>query len=255
MSSEFVKKMLQLNSSNYVVAYLDVLGATRYMEDDSEQFLNNLNAIYEKALDDVMFTNVITKRNIDIKIFSDNILIAVKTSQDDINRKEKIERIVQFAGNIYRNALGYGYLIRGGITEGKFCKNNIFVFGKALVEAVKLEENIAIYPRIIIQDKLISSIIPQCVIRDNDGEWYLNTFFINGFGCYEKDRTNILRLLQKNSNNRKVRQKLNWLVGYFNRFYCSQTCNDEPEYEPISLIDINKTPEEGNNLYNGVSNG
>lgn len=135
MSSEFVKKMLQLKSSNYIVAYLHVLGATKYMEDDSEQ------------------------------------------------------------------------------------------------------------------------IIPQYVIQDNDGEWYLNSFFINGFGCYEKYKTSILNLLQENSNNRKTKQKLNWLVSYFNHFYCSQTCDDEPQHEPISLLDINKTTEEENNLCNEVSNG
>ncbi len=250
---DFAKRLARLNSYNYVVAYLDVLGATKYMEDDSEQFLNNLNAIYEKALDDVMFTNVVSRKKIDIKIFSDNILIAVKTSQHDTGRAEKIKKIFELAGNIYCNALDYGYLMRGGITEGKFYKNNTFVFGKALVEAVKLEEKIAIYPRIVVQEELIH-LIPQYIMRDNDGEWYLNSFFINGFGSYEKYKTNILELLQINSNNRKAKQKLNWLVNYFNHFYCSQTCNDEPEHEPISLLDINKTPEEESNLCNEVSN-
>lgn len=239
---DFAKRLARLNSSNYIVAYLDVLGATRYMEADSEQFLNNLNAIYEKALDDVAFTNVVTKKKIDIKIFSDNILIVVETSKNDVNRVEKIKRIVELAGNIYCNALDYGYLIRGGITEGKFFKNNLFVFGKALVEAVKLEENIAIYPRIIVQEELIH-LIPQYIMLDNDGEWYVNSFFMNGFGRYNKYKDNIEDLLQKYCNDRKAKQKLKWLVSYFNHFYCSQTCNDKPEYEPISLLDINKTPE------------
>ena len=250
---EFARRLLQLNSSNYIVAYLDVLGATRYMEADSEQFLNNLNAIYEKALDDVAFTNVVTKKKIDIKIFSDNILIVVETSKNDVNRVEKIKRIVELAGNIYCNALDYGYLIRGGITEGKFFKNNLFVFGKALVEAVKLEENIAIYPRIIVQEELIH-LIPQYIMLDNDGEWYVNSFFMNGFGRYAKYKDNIEDLLQKYRNDRKAKQKLKWLVSYFNHFYCSQTCNDEPEYEPISLLDINNAPEEESNLCNEVSN-
>lgn len=251
---DFARRLLQLNSSNYVVAYLDVLGATRYMEADSEQFLNNLNAIYEKALDDIAFTNVVTKKNIDIKIFSDNILIAVRTSQNDINRAAKIEKIVELVGNIYCNALDYGYLIRGGITAGKFYKNNIFVFGKALVEAVKLEEKIAIYPRVVVQEELIHS-IPQYIMLDNDGEWYLNSFFINGFGCYAKYKTKIQGLLKEYYNDRKAKQKLMWLVSYFNRFYCSQTCNDEPEHEPISLLDITQTPKGKDNLRKEVCNG
>ena len=58
----FAKQLMRLNSSNYIIAYLDILGASRFMAEDSESFLNNLNVIYEEAIRDVVFTNVITKK-------------------------------------------------------------------------------------------------------------------------------------------------------------------------------------------------
>ena len=42
----FAKQLMKLNSSNYIIAYLDILGASRFMAEDSESFLNNLNVIY-----------------------------------------------------------------------------------------------------------------------------------------------------------------------------------------------------------------
>ena len=42
----FAKQLMRLNSSNYIIAYLDILGASRFMAEDSESFLNNLNVIY-----------------------------------------------------------------------------------------------------------------------------------------------------------------------------------------------------------------
>lgn len=215
------KEQKKLKPSNYVIAYLDILGATEYMKNDSEQFLKDLKNIYETANMDITFANVVHKKDIFIKIFSDNILIAVKTSKHDINRTNKITTVANLVGNIYDNALEYGYLIRGGITEGKFYRDKLFVYGKALVDAVKIEEKIAIYPRIIVQDDLISE-IPQFVILDNDGKYYLHSFIINGLGKHIEFRNNILIQLKKFYDKESIRQKIMWLVSYFNSFYGKQ---------------------------------
>ncbi len=236
--TSFTKEPNKLIPSNYFVAYLDILGASKYMQDNSEQFLNDLNAIYENAMNDVIFTNILSKKDIAIKIFSDNILIAVKTTKHDINRQAKLEKIVNLIGNIYCNALRLGYLVRGSITEGKFYRNKKFVYGKALVEAVKLEEKIAIYPRVIIQDSLVS-LIPQYIAQDSDRKYYLNCFIFTKTFDNTTFKLRILNQLTKCSNNEEITQKIMWLVTYFNNFQQSPYSNNVEQLE-ISQQELNE---------------
>lgn len=146
------RRLAEIRTSNYCVAYLDVLGAEEFMENEqNDKFLNDLNSIYTDAVHDVKFTNLVTEKDVHVKIFSDNILLAIKVDKKDNLRQNKIETIINLTGNIYNNALYHGYLMRGAITEGPFYKDDdsIFVYGKALIDAVKMEEKFAIYPRII----------------------------------------------------------------------------------------------------------
>ena len=234
----FTKEPNKLIPSNYFVAYLDILGASKYMQDNSEQFLNDLNAIYENAMNDVIFTNVLSKKDIAIKIFSDNILIAVKTTKQDTDRQSKLVKIINLVGNLYCNALRLGYLVRGSITEGKFYRNKTFVYGKALVEAVKLEEKIAIYPRVIIQDNLVS-LIPQYIAQDSDRKYYLNCFIFTKTFDNTIFKLRILNQLTKCSNNEEAMQKIMWLATYFNNFQQSPYSNNVEQLE-ISQQELNE---------------
>lgn len=236
--TSFTKEPNKLIPSNYFVAYLDILGASKYMQDNSEQFLNDLNAIYENAMNDVIFTNVLSKKDIAIKIFSDNILIAVKTTKQDTDRQSKLVKIINLVGNLYCNALRLGYLVRGSITEGKFYRNKTFVYGKALVEAVKLEEKIAIYPRVIIQDNLVS-LIPQYIAQDSDRKYYLNCFIFTKTFDNTTFKLRILNQLTKCSNNEEITQKIMWLVTYFNNFQQSPYSNNVEQLE-ISQQELNE---------------
>ena len=236
--TSFTKEPSKLIPSNYFVAYLDILGASKYMQDNSEQFLNDLNVIYENAMNDVIFTNVLSKKDIAIKIFSDNILIAVKTTKQDTDRQSKLVKIINLVGNLYCNALRLGYLVRGSITEGKFYRNKTFVYGKALVEAVKLEEKIAIYPRVIIQDNLVS-LIPQYIAQDSDRKYYLNCFIFTKTFDNTTFKLRILNQLTKCSNNEEITQKIMWLVTYFNNFQQSPYSNNVEQLE-ISQQELNE---------------
>lgn len=213
------RNLPKLNTSKYCIAYLDFLGATESMKKNDNKFLNHIYSVYFNALNDVAFTNVVTQKDIGIKIFSDNILLSVKIGEDDSNRVAKIEKIINFAGNIYNDALKHGYLIRGGITEGEFYKDdsNIFVYGKALIEAINLEEKIAIYPRIVVQNSIKES-NPQYFHQDKDGVWYLDSFIFSRVFDHGSYKHNLLKMLKNFSNDEKVRQKIMWAISYFNSY-------------------------------------
>ena len=214
------RKLAQIHTSNYCVAYLDVLGAENFMKGSSaDKFLNDLNSIYFDAIHDISFTNYVTQKDIQVKIFSDNILLAIKISENDDLRHEKIEKIINLTGNIFNNALYHGYLLRGAITEGPFYKdeNNIFVYGRALIDAVEMEEKLAIYPRVIVQ-KSIQETLPQYFQECADGCYVLNNFLFTGLIMPDVYKHNLIQMY-KNAKDEKVKQKIMWIISYFNSYY------------------------------------
>ena len=71
------RELPKLKSSNHFVAYIDILGARKLMEQQNDKFLNDLNSIYFDTLNEVILTNVVSNKDIYLKIFSDNILILI----------------------------------------------------------------------------------------------------------------------------------------------------------------------------------
>ena len=130
-------------TSQHCIAYLDMLGGKNVIcNDPQSEHLNKINMIFYDALEESkMFAS-----DVFVKIFSDNILLAMPTDND--NRKQNIEKIIGLVNNIISEMADYGYLMRGAITEGDFFGNNIIAYGNGLVEAVLLEEEYAIYPRV-----------------------------------------------------------------------------------------------------------
>lgn len=220
------RNLPKIHTSNYCVAYLDVLGAKNYMKGDlADKFLNDLNSIYFDAINDISFTNYVTQKDILVKIFSDNILLGIQINENDDLRKDKIEKILNIAGNIFNNALYHGYLLRGAITEGPFYKddNNIFVYGKALIDAVEIEEELAIYPRVVAQ-KSIQETLPQYFEECADGNFILQNFIFHP-GFPEIYKQNLLEIYKKSYKNEKVKQKIMWIISFFNSYYVHSITN------------------------------
>lgn len=206
-----------LATSRYCVAYLDILGGTNKMySDKNHEILNNLNMIFSDSIEESK--DLFGKNTIFIKIFSDNILFAIKLEDNDDQKEDKISYLLNKTANTVLEALRYGFLMRGAITIGDFFHNDILIYGKALVDAVKMEENDAIYPRIIAQDK-VQQIAPKYFTKLSDG---LNTFnyliYAVGPGDSYTIMTNLIKML-KECTDKKVEQKIRWAISYFNYYY------------------------------------
>ena len=216
------RNLPKIHTSNYCVAYLDVLGAEKFMKRaNSDKFLNDLNSIYFDAVNDVSFVNQVNNKDIYIKIFSDNILLAIEIGENDELRTAKLERIINLVGIIYNNALYHGYLLRGAITEGPFYKNaynDVFVYGKALIDAVEIEEKLANYPRVIVQ-KEVQETLPQYFEECADGCYVLNNFLFTGLIMPDVYKHNLIEMYKKYSEDEKVKQKIMWMITHFNCFY------------------------------------
>lgn len=204
---------IQLCTSKYCIAYLDILGSKNFIYNDkNNEFLNYLNMLCHDAL-----LEASSNKDIFIKIFSDNILLAVNTECEPQIRKERIEALINRVGNIQNEILRYGYLVRGAIVEDDFFHNDVIVYGKALVKAVTDEEQIAIYPRVIIQ-KEIYELLPQYFLIDEDNLVFLNQFIFSHALEYVNFKLQLLEMLKKNPE-KKHKQKIMWMINYYNKYF------------------------------------
>lgn len=207
-------------TSNYIIAYLDILGAKQMIyNDDNFDFLNHLNMFMEDAIEESGGGIFKHKEEIYIKIFSDNILLAIELNKNDEQRDNKIAALFNTVANIYNEILRYGYLMRGAIVEGEFFHNNKIVYGKALVEAVYLEENVANVPRILVKTKVSEPHSFYYLMKDEDDELFLNIFHL----CESFDdvafKISLLEMLKKHKNEEKIKTKIMWMIKYFNSWF------------------------------------
>ena len=230
---------IKLHTSNYCVAYLDLLGGVNKIKADTDgKFLNLLNMLYNDVYTEAqgIFNE---NKDIIVKIFSDNILLAIKIDKDDTEREKKVQRLLNVVSNIYNEVLRYGYLLRGGITEGELFINNVFVYGNALLDVYDMESKITIYPRILVT-KEICELLPQYCLTCEDGLPILNTFLfaVTYEGLAHKVR--LLDMLKENRNDEKVKQKIMWLINYFNEYNYSEKKLGRLEYQIIEQEEIDE---------------
>lgn len=88
--------------------------------------------------------------------FSDSIVVSVKV---DNNINEMTSTLIANLAHIGAKLLEKGVLFRGGLTIGNLIHNeNGTVFGQGLIDAYQLESNSALFPRIILSDKLVKQL-------------------------------------------------------------------------------------------------
>lgn len=89
------------------------------------------------------------------------------------------QSLANSAAAIAYDAMQLGCLVRGAIAIGPLHHADGVVFGHALIDAHKIESELAIYPRIVVADSAaemmgISTGTQPLLIRDYDGLWYLD---------------------------------------------------------------------------------
>lgn len=207
-------------TTQHCIAYIDLLGgANKICLDKTCEFLNYLNMFMDDVNSEVNYLASNYKEKLLVKIFSDNILYAIEIKENDLEIENKIATLFNLVANLSNEVFRYGYLIRGAIVLGDFFCNKNIVYGEGLVRAVKIEENIAIYPRIIVQ-KEIESLLPHyCLLDSNDNNFILNTFLSSDSYDYITFKYELLKMLKENKNNESIRKKIMWVINYYNKWF------------------------------------
>jgi hypothetical protein len=219
-------------TSQYMVAYLDILGVASRMSQDKESQilpLNKLHNLYKFTMELTNKTNGIRfLRGIDFKIFSDNIVITKKLSLNSSERILDIFSVLNCVSHFQISSVGdsVGWLVRGGITIGELFINNTMVWGSALLRAYELEKNIAIYPRVVIDLNILPELkcnkeIADYLLLDFDAVSFLNYMHIWHYaGEIVMNGFNKMKIEARKPNGLypdKIYQKLNWHMNYINR--------------------------------------
>lgn len=143
------------------VAFIDILGFSEMVYKDIEKVVLALR--YVKSFRDT-YCRLPSTEDIDsdshtlpkATMFSDSIVLS-----HPIDPYFDFYSFTYYIALLQMELLKKGILIRGGVEIGKLYHDDSFVFGDGLVKAYGLESKKAIYPRIMVGDKLLAKIEEQ----------------------------------------------------------------------------------------------
>lgn len=212
-------------TENHIIAFIDILGSSEAIKKDAEESLNIVHQAYENSLN--MFRGLFRDyymRPI-VKIFSDNIVVAVPCREERFKRSAFLA-VAMMSAIIQVDFLKKGWLTRGGIASGSFFADEVMVWGTALVNAYKLESTVAIYPRVVVDPGLIGELrlgiqsddhCKMWLRKDKDGLYYVEylnrclrhaeVFILGQFNVVDEN-------IVKYQENTRVCQKWIWLASY-----------------------------------------
>lgn len=234
-----------------VVVFLDVLGFQEKLKEFQNEAIqnkevNNTEFYVSAAVDEFInifksVVNFLNENDYRYYLFSDNICITIDFSQ---NRNSLIDILITINDLFFKFAQK-GYFLRGGLDVGKFIDEKDIAIGIPLANAYKIEQNVAMFPRIVLSDayiklldnlevnRLISDdliIKKNFLVKQHCEVFYINTFFNlfdneNKIELLKSIRLSISLNITSNNKNEKNTIKYEWLAKEFNFFleeYISQ---------------------------------
>ena len=155
------------------------------------------------------------------KVFSDNIVVATKA--DSLHALYTLSYI---AYNLQRDFLEKGIVCRGAITKGQLYINAEYVFGSGLIRAYELEDNVAFYPRIILDrlpevNLVLENYTDMFFYKDGDGYIIIDYLRLRNQGDVKRPfLTTHKKLVESRLNehgpNERIYQKYTWCREYHN---------------------------------------
>ena len=245
---EYLQRVAEIGNKGfeeYLIAYIDFLGIKERMRQKSSfESLQILKFILAGAKKNAAFlADINLINNFEIKVFSDNVVIAQRIKKDCL--ADQIISILNLVSLIQFEALiQFDFPLRGGITIGELFIDESIVWGTGLIEAYNIENNLANYPRVIVTQKVIESYdtcssktvnLYSIIKEDNDGLWFVDYFLaapnleiIPAISASLRDKA-----MSHANEDIRVRQKVNWIIAYFNS-YC-HALKKRGDYEQYTI--------------------
>lgn len=225
----------------YLIAYIDFLGIKdRMRQKSSFESLQILRFILDGAKKNAAFiTGLNTIDDFGIKVFSDNVVIAQR-----INREKLCDQIISIVNLValiqFEAFFQFDYPLRGGITIGELYIDSSIVWGTGLIDAYKMESSLANYPRVLVSRTILEAYdncesktlnLLALLKEDFDGAWFVdfllaapNLNLIPEISASLNDKAR-----SHTDDNLRARQKINWIISYFNSM--CRSFADRGDYE------------------------
>ena len=231
-----------------IICYADILG---FRADTERAFASgsptgflrrvkdSLDVAYGKVRD-AKEAGGINSSIFDMKVFTDNIVVAYPVHDPDIELGEgELGTILMLFSEVQASLAVNGFLLRGAIAFGDHYQDDDIAFGPALLEAIDLDKS-GSGPRLVIARSAECQIARQltsygyvsdaphydALLKDaNDGRLFVN-YLQAVFRYFPDDRMDYKLLaehrdsvasgLQEYESNPRVRQKYEWVATYHN---------------------------------------
>jgi len=237
-------------------AYLDILGFSEKIINNDLDYFNKYLSVLEEEL------RYIKKRQklsaFKLKIFTDNFVFGHpwydKYGEVELANIFKVLAHIQFTFSLS------DIFFRGAVSMSELYMDENIVLGPAIIEAYKLETEKAVYPRIILSDKVIEVVkghtryysepkdSPQNreYLIDIDGHYFINYLYVLVDGNLRRDKEVEQSLLKhkkavtqnvnKHRDKFKLFEKYLWVAKYHNYFCATFLSNfDEINLDKIII--------------------
>ncbi len=161
--------------------FLDFLGFRQIIDRIAKEetflahLLHAIDLVSEigKGTSDVLKTHQITQ-------FSDSVVLSY-----NVGEESGVFHLLFDVAIAIVELAGMGFLVRGAITSGELLHTRQYVVGPAMVKAYELESKRAVYPRVLIDPKLVEiAKVSHASHHDpSDEAGYVRSFFTRDFDC------------------------------------------------------------------------
>ncbi|WP_459873719.1 hypothetical protein [Endothiovibrio diazotrophicus] len=211
---------MRIELKSYIVAFIDLLGFSSMVTRDCET-PNGEQKFIESLYECYVETKSLKKDYPDLQLiqFSDSVVFALPYSI------ENYISLVKLISSYQYNLLSKGILCRGGVSYGKHFSTEDFLFSNGMIEAYRLESQVANTPRVVIGDELLELVNPEIrkkkvglpLIRERDGLWLINYLSGQASGQVWQYISKIVP--EQLSESPSIRNKQVWLIDFYNHAF------------------------------------
>jgi|AntAceMinimDraft_17_1070374.scaffolds.fasta_scaffold05461_3 hypothetical protein len=187
-------KNILVDTEPRIICFLDILGFSDfingYENDITSTFLQDIQESFslaqEQLLDNKNIYNKEAIEHLEYQTFSDNICISIPYFDNENDFLSNLNILTIYIRGFQLIMMSKGFFTRGGISMGSFYADKNIIFSKGLVNAYYLESKKAIYPRTILDKKIVKKILNydsnqiryfglnQAIILDWENQAFLN---------------------------------------------------------------------------------
>jgi hypothetical protein len=135
------------------VCFVDILGFAaliRKLDESPDSHLPLLRALQRiKSLDGGKVPGV-DPSQVEVSVFSDSIVLSAMPHH--------LPSIIWVCGHLQADLLELGIATRGGIAVGRTYHKDGILFGEGMLEAYKIEQSAAVYPRVVLHPELVKEV-------------------------------------------------------------------------------------------------